>query len=95
MALQRYKALKLSVEDGSWDVAQVLEVLEHARSALATDGERMRRSRRQMQQVKLQNPIRRVTAGPWGGSPGSRARAVIGQTAGRARPDATSRSSLA
>ena len=41
VALQRYKVLELSVEDGSWDVSQVLEVLEHARSALAADEQRI------------------------------------------------------
>ena len=44
--LPRCMALELSVEDGSWDVAQKFEVLKNVRSALATDKERMRGSRR-------------------------------------------------
>ena len=48
IAMQRYKALEMSLADGSWEIVQDLEEVDRAEPCLATEKERFRGSRRRM-----------------------------------------------
>ena len=54
---QRYAALEKAHLDGSWLVAQELEVLEQQRLGLATDEQVLRGSRRQLEAARLQQTL--------------------------------------
>ena len=53
VAMQRYKALQCSIDEGSWDLAREHEIVEVRQRGLITDEERARATRRQMSQVRL------------------------------------------
>ena len=62
VALQRYKALELSVSDGCWDIAQNIEVLDAHQSCLASEEERFRGSRRQLQSLRVSSALQTLRA---------------------------------
>ena len=57
IALQRYKALEMSLTDNSWEIAQELEVVDREAPHLATEEERHRASRRKLAEVRLNNAL--------------------------------------
>ena len=57
VAVQRYKALEMSLADNSWEIARELEVVEHHTPYLASEEERHRGSRRRLQDVRLHNAL--------------------------------------
>ena len=57
VALQRYKALEMSLSDGSWEIARELEVVDRQAPYLASEEERHRGSRRRLQEVRLNNAL--------------------------------------
>jgi len=62
VALQRYKAFELSVSDGCWDIAHEIEVLDTHQSCLASEEERFRGSRRQLQSLRVSNALQTLRA---------------------------------
>ena len=60
VAMQRYKALEMALNDKSWEVAKELEVVDHQTGGLATEEERHRGSRRRLQEVRLANALSSV-----------------------------------
>jgi hypothetical protein len=72
IAMQRYKALEMSLADGSWEIAQELEVVDRAEPCLATEEERFRGSRRRMAEVRLNNALQSLRNRSASGAPADR-----------------------
>ena len=56
-AMQRYKALEISLADNSWEIAKELDVVERHAPYLASEEERRRGSRQRLQEVRLHNAL--------------------------------------